>query len=342
MEERAYCPVCHKFVGFESERRKASTELDGQRYSYWVSQAICEECGAEATYPPYQEAAGYAFNDAVREERSLVSLDVVRDIPKKYAIGKRPLSRLLKWGEHTYSQLMEGQTPNKEHSDTLKRLYEDPTYYYALLKLNKDAISEKTFTHSKRAVEALIEDAYPDAHRIYELGYYFIALAKGDITNLSVQKLTYYVQGFSRPLLGEFLFRQMPKAWARGPVYGQLWREMKAEYDDSFAIDEYEQFSSPFTAKEDLLIQAVYKHFGRYSGDMLAKMTHSEAPWINARERAGVSDGKRCDEPICAQDMESFFVGVVEEYAIETFDDIAKYAMVAAERCCFGVENPKR
>ena len=55
MEERAYCPVCHKFVGFESERRKASTELDGQRYSYWVSQAICEECGAEATYPPYQD-----------------------------------------------------------------------------------------------------------------------------------------------------------------------------------------------------------------------------------------------------------------------------------------------
>ena len=108
---------------------------------------------------------------------------------------------------------------------------------------------------------------------------------------------------------------------------------MKAEYDDSFAIDEYEQFSSPFTAKEDLLIQAVYKHFGRYSGDMLAKMTHSEAPWINARERAGVSDGERCDEPICAQDMESFFVGVVEEYASETFDDIVKYATVAAERC---------
>lgn len=326
MEEKAYCPVCKKYVSFKSERKKATTELDGKRYSYWVTQATCDDCGAEATYSPYQEAAGIAFNDAVREEQGVVSLQVVRDIPKMYAIGKRPLSRLLKWGEHTYSQLMEGQTPNKEHSETLKRLYEDPTYYYAVLKMNKDSISEQSFKRSERAAEAIIENDYPDAHRIYELGYYFIELAKGDITNLAIQKLVYYAQGFSRPLLKGFLFNQMPKAWARGPVYGQLWREMKLECDGSFALDEKEPYSSPFTAKEDLLIQAVHKHFGCYSGDTLAKMTHSETPWINARKRAGAADGERCDEPISVEDMERYFEGVVEEYGISDFDEIGKYA----------------
>ena len=333
MEERAYCPVCRKFVDFESERKKTCTELDGQRYSYWITQAVCKACGAEATYSPYQEAAGYAFNEAVREERGLVSLDVVRDIPKKYAIGKRPLSKILKWGEHTYSQLMEGQTPSQEHSDMLKRLYEDPTYSYAMLKMNKASISERAFARSKRAVVDLIDDSYPDAHRIYELGYYFIILAQGDITSLAVQKLTYYTQGFSRPLLGRYLFEQMPKAWARGPVYGQLWREMQNEHDDSFAVEKGEPFSSPFTAKEDLLIQAVYKYFGCYSGSRLAMMTHSELPWRNARERAGVSDGEPCEEPISVQDMERFFSSVVEEYAIRSFDDIEKYAQAAAAKC---------
>lgn len=331
MEERAYCPVCQKFVGFDSERKKVSTELDGARYSYWVQQAICGECRSEATYPPFQEAAGLAFNDAVREGRGLVSLEAVRDIPKKYAIGKRPLSRLLKWGEHTYSQLMDGQTPSKDHSDEIKRLYSDPTYYYAVLKMNKDSISERSFERSKKAVEALLEDSYPDAHRIYELGYFFISLAKGDITNLAVQKLTYYAQGFSRPLLGSFLFGQMPKAWVRGPVYGQLWREMQSEYDGSFVIDEKEPYSSPFTVKEDKLIKAVHKHFGCYSGDTLTRMTHSETPWVNARLRAGAAEGERCEEPISAEDMEQFFTDVVEKYAIRSFDDIGKYARAIAK-----------
>ena len=330
MGERAYCPTCHRYVAFNSEHRRTSTELGGQRYSYWINQAICSECGAEATYPPYQEAAGIAFNEAVREGCGLVPLSVIIDIPKRYAIGKRPLSRLLKWGEHTYSQLMEGQTPNREHSDMLKRLHEDPMYYYAILKTNKDAISQSAFTRSKRAVEALIEESYPDAHRIYELGYCFISLARGDVTSLALQKLVYYAQGFSYPLLGSFLFEQMPKAWARGPVYGQLWRELKAERDGSFEYDEAYQYPSPFTSKEDSLIRAVHDHFGCYSGDALARMTHSETPWLNARNRAGVSEGEPCQESISRQDMERFFTDVVERYEIVEIDDIGKYARAVA------------
>ena len=330
MREKAYCPVCHRFVDFKSERRKANTELDGRRYSYWVIQAICDECGANATYPPYQEAAGMAFNEAVREGEGLIPLSVVLDIPKKYAIGKRPLSRLLGWGEHTYSQLMSGQTPNREHSDTLQRMYDDPTYYYALLKMNKDSISKASYARSERAVEALMENAYPDAHRIYELGYCFINLSKGDITGLALQKLVYYAQGFSFPLLGAFLFDQMPKAWARGPAYGQLWREMKTERDGSFAFDDGEEHSSPFTVREDRLIQAVHKYFGCYSGDVLARMTHAEAPWRNARERAGASAGVSCEEQISKRDMEEFFVGVVEQYGIGSCDEIGKYARAVA------------
>lgn len=307
MTEMAYCPNCNKAVPFKTQKRQHATELDGQRYVYWVQQAFCENCGTEAAYTPFQEEAGLAFNDAVRKARGLVPLEWVRDIPKKYAIGKRPLSKLLGWGEHTYSQLMEGQAPNKEHSDEIRRLYEQPTYYYSLLMERQESISNRAFTRSKRAVDDLIANSFPDAHRIYELGYSFIELAKGDITSKAIQKLIYYTQGFSYPLLGQFIFNQMPRAWASGPVYGQLWREYKYDLDELLECDEQEPYSSPFTAKEDELILAIHQSFGCYSGDTLATMTHHETPWLAARTRAHAAPGERCEEQINPEDMKAFF-----------------------------------
>ena len=331
MTEMAYCPACREPVPFETKKRKRTTELDGQRYAYWTRQAVCANCGADATYAPYQEEAGLAFNEAVREQQGLVPLDWVRDVPKMYAIGKRPLSKLLGWGEHTYSQLMEGQAPSKEHSDEIRRLHERPDYYYSLLMGGEDVLSPRAFARSKRAVDDLMESSFPDAHRIYELGYSFIELAKGDITNRAIQKLVYYTQGFSFPLLGQFIFNQMPRAWAGGPVYGQLWREYKYDCDDLLEHDDQEPYSSPFTAKEDELIQAVHRAFGCYSGDTLAAMTHREAPWIAARQRAGAAPGERCDESIRPEDMKAFFSNIAKQHEMNDLNDIGAYAKAAFE-----------
>lgn len=336
MTEMAYCPNCLKHVSFTTKKRRCTTELDGKRYSYVAHLAICSQCGAEATYPPYQEEAGLSFNEEVREQRGLVSLEYVRAVPEMYAIGKRPLSRLLGWGEHTYSQIMEGQTPSEKHSEVIKELHDQPEYYYALLMTGKDKISERTFARSKHATESIIESSYPDACKIYEIGYCFISLAKGDITSRAVQKLTYYTQGFSIPLIGKPIFTQTPCAWSGGPAYGQLWKEFNGRFEKLLDHKADKPYSPPFTSEEDELIRAVYNSFGCYSGETLARMTHAEPPWTKARKRAEAASDAPFEEPIRIEDMAEFFTSVANQRGMKTPGDIRIYAQDAFDRIARG------
>lgn len=322
MTALAYCPVCRKDVEFTSKDRIAVTNLKGTDYSYPVKDAVCNVCGAIATYAPFQKEAAASFDDAVRAAEGIVDLETIRDMPKRYRIGKRPLSQLLGWGEITYSRFVEGAVPSRDYSDTIKKYYDDPVAFLQLLKARRDRLTDSAFRKSSEALKAIIDEHYPDAVRIYEVAARLSALASGDITNKALQKLVYYAQGFSTALLPKPIFQQSPRAWAAGPVYGQLWHEIH-DNKEAFLSDCEEE--SPFSRDEEALIQAVYDAFGKYSGPMLSKLTHEEAPWLNARKRAGVAEGKPADEPIPLEEMERFFQGVAKQYKIRSVDDIANY-----------------
>lgn len=322
----AYCPRCRQAVRFDAKRHTYVVEYEGRRYSYIASQAICHQCGDVATYPPFQEEAGIAFNDALRSTEGLVPVSVVREIPKRYAIGKRPLSRVLGFGEHTYTQLMNGQTPSAAHSALIERVYGDPLYYLSLLEARKDMLGSSTYANSKRAVDALVRREYPDAYRIYELGRMYVFKAKGDITKVALQKLVYYAQGFTGALLGTRCFNQMPRAYAMGPVYGQLWHEYNDSISSYFAYVEGEEYSSPFTPDEDEIIDTVFRCFGCYSGNALSRMTHDELPWRAAHLRLASGSGTDAFGVIREEDMDSFFHGIVAKYSMSKPDDIALYA----------------
>ena len=326
MSKYAYCPMCNAAVEFTTVRRMRVTDYKGRRYRYPIRQALCARCGGEATYPPYQQESGIAFNERLREGNGLVSLEDVCEVPKRYDIGKRPLSRIMGFGEHTYEQLMEGQAPSLEHSDLIRLVLEDPCCYRALLQSRQNLVSAASYRRSLDAVEGYMRRALPDEYRIYELGRAFVCLAHGDITAMAIQKLTYYYQGFGKLILGSLPFSQMPHAWAAGPVYGRLWHEHKENPRNYFSYSEDEEYSSPFTPAEDELILAIYQGFGCYSGSTLSNMTHAEDPWAKARKRAGAQAGKRCNEPIAENDMISYFGRVVREYEIDQARDIERYA----------------
>ena len=326
MTELAFCPTCMKTVRFTTIKRMMLVSYEGKRYRYATRRAICDCCGSEATYPPYQEESGRNFNEAIRTQEGLVSLEVIYEVPRRYDIGKRPLSRVLGFGEHTYAQLMEGQTPNRAHSDLITRVYDDPGCYLALLEKHRGGIGERTYLRSKRATQVYMQQQSADSYRVFELGRMLVDLSEGDVTSMALQKLAYYVQAFSKPLLGYRIFGQMPCAWAKGPVYEQLWRGYKDSDLTYFAYDPTEDHSSPFTPAEDELIRAVYASFGNYSGSALGRMTHKEKPWIAARDRAGAQMGDRCDEVITEEDMDDYFEAIVVKYSMTRACDISRYA----------------
>lgn len=325
MKPLAYCPQCSEEVDFDTRIETETTELDGHLYSYEAKQAYCCNCGSAVSYLPYLEEAGNAFGDAVRTEKGIVPLAIVRGLPKKYGIGKRPLSILLGWGELTYSRFVDGAIPSKEYSDRIQRLYEDPQAYYSCLKKGKDRVSEHAYNKSKRAVERILSQEYPGYTKVQEVAYFFMSLADGDLTNSALNKLIYYAHGFSYCFLPEPLIQQRPRAWTFGPVYGQIWHEFNDIYEDDSTIEGLAD-GSPFSCEEEDYLLAVYSAFGRYSGSALSDITHTEAPWLAARRRGKVQPGESSEEPIDLREMRAYFESVVASEAMTSPLDISKYA----------------
>ncbi|MBR9882312.1 MAG: SocA family protein [Oceanospirillales bacterium] len=107
------------------------------------------------------------------------------------------------------------------------------------------------------------------------------------ISNLKLQKLAYYAQGFHLAIFDEPLFDNEIQAWAHGPVVPTLYHAYKESGRNPIHVD-LDGFdpSSVFGEDEFELIQEVYEVFGQYSAWTLRNMTHEEAPWLNHEERA--------------------------------------------------------
>ena len=259
---------------------------------------------------------------AKASESMSVTPEEIRAIPEMYAIGKRPLSILLGWGELTYTRLLEGTSPSAAHSATLRRLHDDPLSYARLLEQQRSRITDTAYRRSRRAVEAILGEDMIGATKIFCIADRICALSGGDITPNALQKLLYYAQGTWFAQHQECLFEQLPRASATGPFYDQIADDYS--YDDIQEIarraqaktsaklsDKKASFaggpSTGITWEEAGIVDAVYERLGDYSGSALSRMAMSEAPWRKARKRADVPDGKDCAEPITAKSMIKYF-----------------------------------
>jgi uncharacterized phage-associated protein len=127
-----------------------------------------------------------------------------------------------------------------------------------------------------------------------DVANYFIWRANADeefgenITNLKLQKLMYYAQGFHLAWYGDPLFSEPIEAWAHGPVVRPLYFEYQKyeanplptpEGFDPGAIDEQTR----------RLLEEVYQVYGQYSAWGLRNLTHEEAPWKDTPRNATIS-----------------------------------------------------
>ena len=118
----------------------------------------------------------------------------------------------------------------------------------------------------------------------FDVAEYFLEKndeSAGDvISNLHLQKLVYYAQGFCLAMYGRPLFQEKIEAWQQGPVCPVLYNQY--EPNEAFGIPEPEALDfSPFTAEDSALMDEVYSVFGQFSAWKLRDMTLEEAPWKN-------------------------------------------------------------
>lgn len=119
-------------------------------------------------------------------------------------------------------------------------------------------------------------------YKALDIAKYLITLADPEeedlITNLKLQKLLYYAQGFHLALFGKPLFSEKIEAWQYGPVVPEVYRFYK-QYEpnplpqpDDFNIEQYDRETQE-------LLDEVYEVYGQYTAPTLMRFTHQELPW---------------------------------------------------------------
>ncbi len=97
------------------------------------------------------------------------------------------------------------------------------------------------------------------------------------ITNLKLQKLLYYAQGYSLARNNEPLFGDDFIAWEHGPVIRRIYDKYKP--NGAKGIEYNEDFKINIDQKTENILNEVYEKYGQFSAWKLRNMTHEEAPW---------------------------------------------------------------
>jgi len=104
------------------------------------------------------------------------------------------------------------------------------------------------------------------------------------ISNMKLQKLLYYQQGFHLAYFGTPLFDEEIEAWMYGPVVPCVYEHFKAK--DNFGI-EFSGNVISLSTEEESLFNEVFRVYGKYSATGLIEMTHNETPWKSTIAKVG-------------------------------------------------------
>ncbi len=321
MNKTVFCAECRKDVNFVTKETEFKRTLKDNEYSFIGLEAYCAECGSPIYVSEIEDNNLSLLYDAYRKANDIISLDEILSIPKKYAIGKRPLSLLLGWGEQTFTRYCNGDMPSKQYSDILRRLYNEPIYYNELLQNNKDRMkSNSSYEKSNIAVKNLI--GIPENSKIENVIGYLLYKCE-DVTPLALQKLLYYVQGFFYAFNNVFIFEDDCEAWVRGPVYRKVYHKYSDyKYDTIDSADSFDE--TIFSVAEKAVIDSIVDNFSCYSGKVLERFTHSEQPWIETRSDLPVF--AQSDRVISKKLIADYFVAVRQKYEMLNPDDIENYS----------------
>ena len=129
-----------------------------------------------------------------------ITIEQIYTISNNYRIGKKPLAKLLGWGETTIIRYVEGDSTN-EYSDKLRMILENPGYFYEILTKNKNNITQVAYRKCSKAVLKQMLQS-----RICIIAQYIINKRKANISLLELQTYLYYIQAFHLALNNSPMF----------------------------------------------------------------------------------------------------------------------------------------
>lgn len=175
---------------------------------------------------------------------------------QRYEIGKKPLAKLLGWGETTVLRYLDGVEPNAEFARRIAELAQNPWEYALLLENNGQIL---TGTAYKKTRKAVFREMFCD--RSTEAMQYVISLADGDIAPSRVISVLYYAQICSLVLHGEPLFEEEAEFGVKSiSVYPRLYAQMR-----TYGIKTMQPEVTSLTEQEQECLKGVWQVLNGYS-----------------------------------------------------------------------------
>jgi uncharacterized phage-associated protein len=240
---------------------------------------------------------------------AIISADEIRLILDRYRIGKKPLAKLLGWGETTIIRYMEGDIPTNEYSNKLKTILDDPEYYYDLLCRRKECLTGVAFKKSKQAVMSKIM-----ATKIYATAYYMVNKCSAEICPSYIQFMLYYAQVFSLALYDKELFQEECGVNNEHMPYLKLYESMKR-----CGIHTLEGGEEFLDTQEIELVDAVMDSYLWYGPKALFAMSAYEKSMLK------ISRDKYNNKIISKDTLKAYFKDILDHYQIKSVLDIYKY-----------------
>lgn len=153
--------------------------------------------------------------------------------------------------------------------------------------------------------------------KVQDVAAFFIDLAqkqnesgRGDLaTNMRVQKLLYFAQGWHLARYGRPLFDAPIEAWQYGPLVPAVYNRYRPFGGQGIIIADVPD-DSAFTPEEYDLLMDVAREYDSLSTAELVRITHENgAPWSKTAKRQEIS----------TKDMQSYFTA---QLPLASFDDI--------------------
>lgn len=312
---KEYCYNCDDFVEFQVREEEQSFDIKGMNIKVIGKTAYCKHCDEKVYIKEFENETIKQANEIYRNKKNIITISEIEFLLKKYQIGKKPLSKLLGWGENTISRYLDGLTPNIEYSNKLKELF-DPQKMQSLLLKNKDNITDIAF---KKVKINLPEKDQVD--KVLQIADCFVEKSKENITPLKLQKLMYYFHAWSlvffKPIIDEKF-----EAWVHGPVLPTLYFYYK---DYGAENIKYSGLCNTFSEDENVanLVDSVYLAYGKYTAIFIKELTHIEDPWKVSREN--LDQNERTNNIIENDIIKKYYLEEKDKYKIETIHDLNNY-----------------
>ncbi len=242
--------------------------------------------------------------------------DKLVQVIENYNIGKKPLARLLGWGETTIINQLKGNGISPEFAQKINEIWENPSEFEAVLESNKDKITAVAY---KKAREALARKLMQNKTALIVM--YLSKKANYDIAPYALEATLFYGQAAflmtkGMPLFDDDVLYKKGNIMPYPGVYGRL---IKSGTTQTFTKVNMELLRQD----EKEVLDATLRLINGYSPNAVKKLLKIDRAGLLAFQSDMVESSEGFI--ISLSDLQLYFAKEVLQNGFEEVKDFKKY-----------------